>query len=183
MKNTERTRDVLVAVDVQNDFISGSLAVNEGEQVVEPLNDVAAAVRQSGGDVVSHATGTHATPCTSTTGLRTASGTPKVPPSTLILSSSRTTSLSARVQADFSMATPAGRAHRATAGTSKASSCRKRLLKRSGYSLAASRPTIASKRPRWMRPIGSMTTAASNSTCFVTPSAPSTYRPPTAKKR
>jgi nicotinamidase/pyrazinamidase len=52
MKNTERTRNVLVAVDVQNDFISGSLAVNEGEQVVEPLNDVAAAVRQSGGDVV-----------------------------------------------------------------------------------------------------------------------------------
>jgi nicotinamidase-related amidase len=41
MKNTERIRNVLVAVDVQNDFIDGSLPVSEGEQVVPPINEVA----------------------------------------------------------------------------------------------------------------------------------------------
>lgn len=51
MTNFENTRNVLVAVDVQNDFIDGSLAVTEGDQVVQPLNDVAAAVREAGGDV------------------------------------------------------------------------------------------------------------------------------------
>lgn len=52
MKENAEPRNILVAVDVQNDFISGSLAVNEGEEVVEPLNNLAAAVRQTGGDVV-----------------------------------------------------------------------------------------------------------------------------------
>ena len=54
MKNFDRTqptRNVLIAVDVQNDFIDGSLAVTEGEQVVQPINDVATAVRDTGGTV------------------------------------------------------------------------------------------------------------------------------------
>jgi nicotinamidase/pyrazinamidase len=38
-------RNVLIAVDVQNDFISGSLAVPEGEQVVSPINKLAERVR------------------------------------------------------------------------------------------------------------------------------------------
>lgn len=42
-------RNILVAVDVQNDFITGSLAVNEGEQVVAPINAVAEAVRTTNG--------------------------------------------------------------------------------------------------------------------------------------
>lgn len=48
----ENTRNVLVGVDIQNDFITGSLAVNEGDRVVTPLNNVAKAIRQSGGHVV-----------------------------------------------------------------------------------------------------------------------------------
>ncbi len=51
MTNFERTRNVLIAVDVQNDFIDGSLAVSGGEEVVRPINDVAAAVRDTGGQV------------------------------------------------------------------------------------------------------------------------------------
>lgn len=51
MKTTETTRNVLVAVDVQKDFIDGSLAVKEGEQVVDPLNGLAEDVRRKGGDV------------------------------------------------------------------------------------------------------------------------------------
>ncbi len=51
MTNFEQTRNVLIAVDVQNDFINGSLAVNEGEQVVRPINTVATAVRKTDGDV------------------------------------------------------------------------------------------------------------------------------------
>jgi len=45
------TRNVLVAVDVQHDFVDGSLAVTEGEQVVEPLNQLARAVRTNLGRV------------------------------------------------------------------------------------------------------------------------------------
>lgn len=45
------TRNVLIAVDIQNDFITGSLAVKDGEQVVEPINQVARAVRQNLGQV------------------------------------------------------------------------------------------------------------------------------------
>lgn len=44
-------RNVFVGVDIQNDFIDGSLAVREGEQVVAPANAVAAAVRESNGRV------------------------------------------------------------------------------------------------------------------------------------
>lgn len=38
-------RDVLVVVDVQHDFIDGSLAVGEGEEVVAPLNEMATRIR------------------------------------------------------------------------------------------------------------------------------------------
>lgn len=51
MTNFEPTRNVLVAVDVQNDFIDGSLAVNGGAEVVQPLNEVSTAVRLTDGDV------------------------------------------------------------------------------------------------------------------------------------
>ncbi len=51
MNSSEQTRNILVAVDVQNDFINGSLAVNGGEEVVTPINEVAEAVRTSGGAV------------------------------------------------------------------------------------------------------------------------------------
>ncbi len=37
---------------MQNDFITGSLAVREGEQVVAPLNTIAETVRHHGGQVV-----------------------------------------------------------------------------------------------------------------------------------
>ncbi len=52
MNTAASERNILVRVDVQNDFITGSLAVNQGEHVVRPLNEVAAAVRDSGGQVV-----------------------------------------------------------------------------------------------------------------------------------
>lgn len=48
-KNEIVTRDILVAVDVQNDFINGSLAVTQGAEVVTPINDVAEAIRKNGG--------------------------------------------------------------------------------------------------------------------------------------
>lgn len=38
-------RNVLVAVDVQHDFIDGSLAVGEGAEVVAPLNEMAERIR------------------------------------------------------------------------------------------------------------------------------------------
>ncbi len=52
MKTPEQPRNVLVAVDVQNDFITGSLAVAEGDQIVAPLNEVAEAVRDTDGQVI-----------------------------------------------------------------------------------------------------------------------------------
>lgn len=45
------TRNVLVTVDVLNDFVDGSLAVTDGEQVIQPLNQLARAVRASMGRV------------------------------------------------------------------------------------------------------------------------------------
>ena len=47
----QRTKNVLVEVDVQNDFITGSLAVSEGADVVAPLNELARAVREGDGVV------------------------------------------------------------------------------------------------------------------------------------
>lgn len=52
MKTIEQSRPVLIGIDVQNDFITGSLAVREGEQVVTPLNTIAETVRQHDGQVV-----------------------------------------------------------------------------------------------------------------------------------
>ena len=52
MENFGQPRNILIGVDIQNDFINGSLAVTEGEQVVAPINLVAGAVRNSGGDVI-----------------------------------------------------------------------------------------------------------------------------------
>ena len=52
METVKPTRNILVAVDVQRDFIDGSLAVREGEQVVAPLNTIAETVRHHGGQVV-----------------------------------------------------------------------------------------------------------------------------------
>ncbi len=46
------TRDVLIAVDVQNDFVTGSLAVTDGAEVIAPINNVAETVRQADGTVV-----------------------------------------------------------------------------------------------------------------------------------
>lgn len=51
MEKFTNTRDVLVTVDVQNDFVTGSLAVTDGEAVIAPINKVAAAIRAAGGDV------------------------------------------------------------------------------------------------------------------------------------
>lgn len=52
METTKPKRNILIGVDVQNDFVSGSLAVNGGEQVVTPLNNMARDVRDSGGTVI-----------------------------------------------------------------------------------------------------------------------------------
>lgn len=51
MEKFTNTRDVLVTVDVQNDFVTGSLAVTDGEAVIAPINKVATAIRAAGGDV------------------------------------------------------------------------------------------------------------------------------------
>lgn len=48
---TTKTHNILIAVDVQNDFVSGSLAVDGGEQVIDPINQLAAAVRAGLGRV------------------------------------------------------------------------------------------------------------------------------------
>ncbi len=50
--NPQSTRNVLVAVDVQRDFIDGNLAVKDGEKVVAPLNAVARSVRDTDGTVI-----------------------------------------------------------------------------------------------------------------------------------
>ncbi len=54
-KNTFPSFDrlVTVGVDIQNDFCpGGSLAVPEGDQVIEPMNNVLRYTRESGGQVV-----------------------------------------------------------------------------------------------------------------------------------
>ena len=50
-RTTTNRRNVLIAVDIQNDFVDGSLAVTDGDQVIAPLNQMAGAVRDSGGTV------------------------------------------------------------------------------------------------------------------------------------
>lgn len=49
MTQFETSRTILVEVDVQNDFIDGSLAVPDGAAVVHPLNSIASQVRRDEG--------------------------------------------------------------------------------------------------------------------------------------
>lgn len=51
LRDNTPTRNILVEVDVQNDFVNGSLAVPGGEEVVNPLNHLARAVRRTMGQV------------------------------------------------------------------------------------------------------------------------------------
>ena len=51
MISNETTRSVLATIDVQNDFINGSLAVADAEQVIAPLNTLRRAVRRAMGRV------------------------------------------------------------------------------------------------------------------------------------
>lgn len=46
------TRNVLIGVDIQNDFVTGSLAVKDGAAVIEPTNTLSTAIRKTGGDVI-----------------------------------------------------------------------------------------------------------------------------------
>ncbi len=50
-ERTGETRHLLVAVDVQNDFIDGTLAVKDGIDIVAPINTLAHAVRRDLGRV------------------------------------------------------------------------------------------------------------------------------------
>lgn len=50
-KHSKSERNVLIAVDLENDFINGTLAVKDGEQVISPINQLARAVRRSMGRV------------------------------------------------------------------------------------------------------------------------------------
>ncbi len=52
MREQTLNRNVIIAIDVQNDFINGSLAVPAGETVVKPLNNLAEAARDAGDSVV-----------------------------------------------------------------------------------------------------------------------------------
>lgn len=52
MNTFETPRTILIGVDIQNDFINGSLAIPEGEAVVAPFNRTAEATRRIGGTVV-----------------------------------------------------------------------------------------------------------------------------------
>ncbi len=52
-KHAIRSTDALVVVDVQNDFLpGGALAVPEGDQIIAPLNRIAAAFAQAGQPVL-----------------------------------------------------------------------------------------------------------------------------------
>lgn len=53
MQNFESSNihNLLISVDVQNDFVSGSLAIEGGEQVVDPINQLSHAVRENMGQV------------------------------------------------------------------------------------------------------------------------------------
>lgn len=51
MNTIETTRSVLATIDVQNDFIDGSLAIADAEQVIAPLNALRRAVRRAMGRV------------------------------------------------------------------------------------------------------------------------------------
>ena len=48
----EKSNYIFVGVDPQNDFIDGSLAVAEAEQIIEPINSIADEIRKHDGIVV-----------------------------------------------------------------------------------------------------------------------------------
>lgn len=48
----EKYSYIFVGVDPQNDFIDGSLAVAEAEQIIEPINSIADEIRKHDGTVV-----------------------------------------------------------------------------------------------------------------------------------
>ena len=48
----EKSSYIFVGVDPQNDFIDGSLAVAEAEQIIEPINSIADEIRKHDGTVV-----------------------------------------------------------------------------------------------------------------------------------
>ena len=48
----EKSNYIFVGVDPQNDFIDGSLAVAEAEQIIEPVNSIADEIRKHDGTVV-----------------------------------------------------------------------------------------------------------------------------------
>ena len=48
----EKSNYIFVGVDPQNDFIDGSLAINEAEQIIKPINSIADEVRKHDGTVV-----------------------------------------------------------------------------------------------------------------------------------
>lgn len=48
----EKSNYIFVGVDPQNDFIDGSLAVAEAEQIIKPINSIADEIREHDGAVV-----------------------------------------------------------------------------------------------------------------------------------
>lgn len=52
MTNPENTRNILVAVDVQNDFIDGSLAVKDSEAIIEKLNRLTLALSRNASNLI-----------------------------------------------------------------------------------------------------------------------------------
>lgn len=52
MTNFEQTRNALIAVDVQNDFIDGSLAVGGSEAIIEKLNRLTLALSQNASNLI-----------------------------------------------------------------------------------------------------------------------------------
>ena len=48
----EKSSYIFVGVDPQNDFIDGSLAVAEAEQIIEPINSIVDEIRKHDGTVV-----------------------------------------------------------------------------------------------------------------------------------
>lgn len=47
MSEQAQTRNIIVGIDIQNDFIDGSLAVPDGAMVIPPLNKLATAAREN----------------------------------------------------------------------------------------------------------------------------------------
>ena len=54
----EKSNYIFVGVDPQNDFIDGSLAVAEAEQIIKPVNSIADEIRKHDGTAVFTETGT-----------------------------------------------------------------------------------------------------------------------------